>query len=360
MKLSIISCSLCLLLLLCTYEQNFGQKTVKNLMGKEVAVGSIDSFLETTMKKLQVPGASLVLINDGKVVYKTSKGFADIERQIKVTSKTIFEGASLSKPLFAYFAMMDVEQGLLDLDTPLFRYLPYNDIAHDERYKKITARMVLSHTSGFPNWRSDSGGVKLKIKFAPGTSFEYSGEGYQYLAKVLAHIHNTNDKGLEALFQKRVAQPLQMKFTKYIQDNYNVQNKAQPYDKGKRIKGEEVNNEFGSAYSIHTNVEDFSKWVLTLLEEKGLSQSSYKELFKPQVILPENSRHRQQGVVHWTLGFAEAHMPFGAVYGHGGNNPGYTSLFTINREKKWAFIMFTNANQSMLALQTLLFLNNGK
>ena len=358
MNRSIIS--YCLLLLVCTYQQNFGQKTVKNLMGQDVAVGSIDTFLETMMKKLQVPGASLVLINEGKVVYKTSKGFADVERQIKVTGKTIFEGASLSKPLFAYLVMMDVEQGLLDLDTPLFKYLPYNDIAYDKRYKKITARMVLSHTAGFPNWRSDSGGAKLTIKFAPGTSFEYSGEGYQYLAKVLAHLHNTDDKGLEAIFQKRIAQPLQMKFTKYIQGYYNLQNKAKPYDQGKRIEGEAVKDEFGSAYSLHTNAEDFSKWIITLLEEKGLSKSSYQALFKPQVIIPENSRHRQQGVVHWTLGFAEAHMPFGTVYGHGGNNPGYTSLFTIDRTKKWAFILFTNANQSTLALQLLLFINHGK
>ena len=360
MKLSIILGSLCFLLLLCIQEQSLGQKTVKNLMGQDVAVDSIDIFLETMMKQLKVPGASVVLINEGKVVYKTSKGFADVERQIKVTSQTIFEGASLSKPLFAYLVMKDVENGLLDLDKPLFQYLPYKDIAYDERYKKITARMVLSHTAGFPNWRSDSGGTKLKIKFAPGTSFEYSGEGYQYLVKVLAHIHHTDDKGLEAIFQQRIAQPLQMKFTKYIQDAYNLQNKAQPYDQGKRIQGEKVTNEFGAAYSVHTNAEDFSKWIMALLAGKGLSQSSYQALFKPQVTIPENSRYKQQGVVHWTLGFAEAHMPFGTVYGHGGNNPGYTSLFTINRAKKWAFLVFTNAHQSTLALQLLLFLNNGK
>ena len=349
-----------LLLLMGTCESSFGQKTVKNLVGQEVKVSSIDAFLETSMTKLKVPGATVVLINNGKVVYQTAKGWADVANQTRVTSKTIFEGASLSKPLFAYLVMKDVENGLLDLDKPLFQYLPYDDIAYDERYKNITARMVLSHTTGFPNWRPEGDQAKLKLKFAPGTSFEYSGEGYQYLAKVLAHIHHTDDQGLEAIFQQRVAQPLQMKATKYVQDGGNLPNKALPYDQGERIEGEAMKREFGSAYSIHTNAEDFSKWILTLLAGKGLSKKSYQELFKPQVTLPKNAPQRQQGVVHWTLGFGEAHLPFGTVYGHGGNNPGYTSLFALNREKKWAMIVFTNANQSMFPLQLLLFLHNGK
>ena len=87
--------------------------------------------------------------------------------------------------------------------------------------------MVLSHTSGFPNWRDDHQG-ELFISFDPGTDYQYSGEGFQYLAKVLAHLLNTNDVGLEQVFQEQVARSLGLLTTKFLQDNKNLTNKAQP------------------------------------------------------------------------------------------------------------------------------------
>ncbi|MEL6534929.1 MAG: serine hydrolase, partial [Bacteroidota bacterium] len=111
------------------------------------------------------------------------------------------------------------------------------------------------------------------------------------------------------------------------------------------------------AYSVHTHVEDYSKWVMALLAGKGLSASSYQELFQPQIAIPEDSPFRLQGVLNWTLGFAESQLPFGSLNGHGGNNPGYTSLLAFNREKKWGLVMFTNADQTDLPLQMLVYLN---
>ena len=116
------------------------------------------------MDSLNIPGLSIAVINDGKVVYHQTFGFANLEKKLPVTKKTIFEGASLSKSVFAFFTMKYVEEGRLDLDKPLYEYLPNADIAYDERYKKITARMVLSHRSGLPNWRENEEDKKLKIK----------------------------------------------------------------------------------------------------------------------------------------------------------------------------------------------------
>ncbi len=355
----LVSLSISLSLSLLSYcQQNINEnQSIKNLLDKEIAVDSINSFLELAMKQHKVPGISLAIINDSKVVYHTVKGYADVEKKQIVTSQTIFEGASLSKPLFAYFVMQFVDAGKLDLDTPLYTYLPYTDIAHDERYKKITARMVLSHTTGFPNWRTDFEDKKLFMSFDPGTSFQYSGEGYEYLAKVLAHLHDIDKVELEKVYQQKIAQPLGLKYTKYVQDTYNVKHKASPYKDGKRIEGEDETDVFGAAFSIHSEAKDFSKWLIALLDQKGLSKEGFNELFKTQLTLPENAIQRQEGVTGWTLGFAEAPLPFGTVYAHGGNNPGYTSLFVIHREKKWGFIMFTNADQSMLPLQTLMYLN---
>lgn len=360
MNYIIIRLSIKVFFFIITTSQCYGQKnntTIKNLLDNKITAENIESFLESNMKTQKVPGVSLAIINDGKLVYHTVKGYADLELKKKVTPTTIFEGASLSKPLFAYMAMQLVEKKVLDLDTPLYKYLPYPDIANDERYKKITARMVLTHTTGFPNWRTDYENKKLFISFDPGTSFQYSGEGYQYLAKVLMHLYNTDDKGLEKIYQEQIAIPFQLKYTKFVQDKYNKQHKASPYKQGKPIEGEDETDVFGAAFSIHSEAKDFSKWLIALLEEKGLSKSGYAQLFKTQVELPENAIQRQEGVTGWTIGFAEAPLPFGTVYAHGGNNYGYTSLFVIHREKKWGFVIFTNADQSMLPLQLLMHLN---
>ena len=338
-------------------EKASTSKTIKNLMGNDIQTKDIESFLTSAMKRLDVPGVSLAIINDSQITYHTTQGFADKENNKVITNQTIFEAASLSKPLFAYFVMQLVEQKKLDLDTPLYQYLPYPDIAYDDRYKKITSRMVLSHTSGFPNWRTDYKDKKLFISFDPGTSFQYSGEGYQYLAKVLMHLYNTDDAGLEKIYQKQIAKPFDLQYTKFVQDAYNVQQKAAPYKDGKRIEGEDETDVFGAAFSIHSEAKDFSKWLIALFDQKGLSQDGYDELFKSQVTLPEDSNQREYGITDWTLGFSKAPMPFGNVFAHGGNNHGYTSLFVIHREKKWGFVIFTNADQSQLPLQLFMYLN---
>ncbi|HET6541847.1 MAG TPA: serine hydrolase domain-containing protein, partial [Chryseolinea sp.] len=141
-----------------------------------ISKNALDDFLASKMKKLKIPGLSAAVINDGKVVYQKTMGYANMEEKLPITTETIFEGASLSKSVFAFFVMTYVEEGKLSLDKPLYQYLPYADIDYDDRYKKITARMVLSHRSGFPNWRRDEPDGKLKIKFEPGTQYLYSGE----------------------------------------------------------------------------------------------------------------------------------------------------------------------------------------
>jgi len=338
-------------------EQVTSNKVVKNLLGTEISIDSIHNFIKSNMKTSNVQGVSFAIINDGEIAHHFINGYADLENKKLVTDKTIFESASLSKPLFAYFTMTFVEEGVLELDVPLYKYLPYEDIAYDDRYKKITARMVLSHTTGFPNWRPEEDNSKLTIQFDPGTTFGYSGEGYQYLAKVLAYIVGTDDRGLEALYQKRIAMPLHLKYTKFIQDDYNLKHKSKGYKNGKTIKGNDDPAVFGAAYSMHSEAIDFSKWLIALMNKKGLSKKSFDMLFEAQVSLPENSQHRQQGITDWTLGFAKATLPFGTIYGHGGNNIGFTSLIALNNEKKWGFVMFTNEDQSTLPLQLLMYIN---
>ena len=336
----VLSC----ILIACSSKNDSSE--IKNYKGNPVSKDTIDIFLKSKMDSLKIPGLSIAIINDGKVVYHNVLGYANVEEKLPVTERTIFEGASMSKAVFAFFVMTYVEEGKFDLDKPLHEYLPYPDIEHDERYKKITARMVLSHQSGFPNWRENEPDKKLKIKFDPGTGYEYSGEGYQYLAMALKHILGTDWNGLEAAFQERVAKPLGMEHTVYIQTPYTRKHKAEPYDEsGKRVDWEndywykKGKDQFVAPASIHSEPIDFSRWMIAMMNKELLKEESYNELFKHQAVIPKSDADQY----YYTLGLMAQDNPYANLYFHGGNNEGFTCLFVFDTEKDWGYVIFTNS-----------------
>ncbi len=332
-------------------------ETMDSYLGFDIPKATFDKFLDDKMKEYDIPGLSIAVVNDGKVVYHQTKGFANVAEQTPVTTKTIFEGASMSKPVFGFFVMTLVEEGVLDLDKPLYEYMEYPDIAHDDRYKKITARMALSHRSGFPNWREDNEDEKLNIQFDPGTDYFYSGEGYQFVTQVLKQILKTDDAGLEAEFQKRVGEPIGLEHTVYIQNEYTRKHKAEPYDKDanwidweNEYWAQKEDGNFYAPSSIHSEPLDFSKWMIAVMNQEILSPVSYAELFKSHSKVPYD------GVdVSYTLGFLNIHFPFTNIYLHSGNNEGFTSWFTLDTEKDWGFVVFTNSEYGEQLGQELFF-----
>ena len=336
--------------------------TFNSYIGIDIPKDSIESYLESKMKSYNIPGLSIAIINDGELVYHKTKGYADIENQKLVSNNTIFEGASISKSVFAYFVMKFVEEGKLELDKPLYQYMEYPDIAYDERYKAITARMVLSHRTGFPNWREDDDGDVLKLNFDPGTNYSYSGEGYQYLALVLKHIAHTDWNGLELLFQEKVAKPLGMAHTVFIENAYTDIYKAAAYVPEGRVDVE--NNYwskkdkgiFSAPASIHSEAIDFSKWMIAVMNKEGLTKESYEELFRPHSLVEERDYYD----IYYTLGFSTPKIPFTNVYLHGGNNIGFTSWFALDTNKKWGYVLFTNSEYGeRLGEELLLYLATG-
>ena len=254
----------------------------------------------------------------------------------------------MSKSVFSTFVMTYVEEGKLDLDKPLYLYLSYPDIEHDERYKKITARMVLSHRSGFPNWRENEEDRKLKIKFDPDSAYEYSGEGYQYLAMILKEIEGGDWDKLETAFQNKIAKPLGMEHTTFIEDAYTFEHKAEPYDKeGMWIdwendywykKGKGV---FVAPSSLRSEPLDFSKWMMAVMDKKILSENSYAEILKPHSTMYTTS----SGIdVNYALGFVTInHEAYKNTYLHGGTNDGFTCYYLMDIEKRFGFVVFTNS-----------------
>jgi CubicO group peptidase (beta-lactamase class C family) len=343
---------------------NYVQGQVKSVSGNNISITQLDNFLKTQMDSLQMPGLSIAIINKGKVVYLRALGIGDINKKTTVNKESIFEAASISKPVFAYFVMRMVDKGLLSLDTPLYKYLPYPDINKDERYKLITARMVLSHRTGFPNWRyfdrADSAlNIKfgdLYLKFTPGTQFYYSGEGFYYLAKVVAHLNNKTVQTIEPVFEREVTLPFKMLHTSFTGNEYISRHKVSGHEKGEvqfhngttwPVTLPEMDSSyFNPGASLHTNALEFSKFIIGLMENKGLTKKSMEEMLKPQVQLSkENQNFIENGDTAWGLGFGIAQTPFGTRYEHGGNNGNFQSFFVMFKEKRFGYIFFTNCDK---------------
>src|SRR5215216_5575115 len=178
--------------------------------GTRKLIARLQSRIPGLMKEGEVPGLSIALIKDSNIIWSRGFGFKNAETKEPVDDSTLFEAASLSKPVFAYAVLKMVEKGQLDLDAPLSGYLP-GYIENDERAKLITARRVLSHTTGFPNWRPM--GKPLVIHFTPGEKFSYSGEGFVYLQKVVERVAG---EALNDFLRKSVFEPLGMNNSTFV------------------------------------------------------------------------------------------------------------------------------------------------
>ena len=316
--------------------------------GNNITITNLDTFIKKQMSRNKIPGLSFALINNDEVVYKKSFGYEDLNTQKPVTNQTIFEAASMSKAVFAYFTMLKVEQNTIDLDTPIYRYFP-EPLLEDQRYKKITTRMVLSHTSGLPNWRFFNENGQLDIKFTPGTDFHYSGEGYEYLAKALAYIYNTDDDGLDSIIAKEVYEPLEMNSSGFrLTEKKLNTSKATGYEDGavsNGIPSDLAKPYFGASFKFHTTIDDFSKWMVAVLKVEQLKQETRDELFHKQIELPEDeSLRNENGFDSWGLGFMRAETSQGPKLAHGGMNPSFQCYFMLLPKKKFGFAFFGNSN----------------
>ncbi len=320
--------------------------------------GELDVFIESYQKQYQIPGVSLALIKEGKVVYHKAYGVKNSVTRIKTDENTLYEAASVTKPVFAYAVMRLVEKGLINLDQPLYEYLPYPDIAYDARYKKITARHVLSHRTGFPNWRYMNADGKLDIKFEPGTRYGYSGEGFEYLKKVVEKI---TGKKVEKVLQEEVIDPMGLYHT-YFSKNDTLAKLVATGHNDNIPSNDGLPEEPGMAYSMHTEAKAFTRFLLTLLHQKGLKPDTYHEMLSQQSEFNyEEGQEKPKFKEYMGISLAIRESPYGLVFGHGGNNGDFRCGFEIYKDLNMGYVIFTNANTAYPLIEALpKFLVEGK
>ena len=294
------------------------------------------SSLSQLMEEAYLPGLSLVTIKDGEIDGSHHLGLRSVDTDEVITTNTVFSGASLSKCVFAVIVMQLVEEGNLDLDHPLMNYYSYNDIVHDERSKKVTARMVLSHTTGLPNWRNE----KLDFKRDPGEKFGYSGEGFVWLQRTVEHI---SGKSLENLARERIFHPLGMNRTSYIFLDEFENDYAVPHNREMNTNAKYKIKEANAAHSLQTTARDYAIFLTAIVNHELLNPSTTELMLTPQVDVDKN----EMGKVMWGLGFGLQKSNEKFQFWHWGDNGTFKAYFTVNIDNKEGLVYFVNSSNGL-------------
>jgi CubicO group peptidase (beta-lactamase class C family) len=240
------------------------------------------------IRELRVPGVSISVINNYKLSWSESFGVTDDIRQNKVDSTTIFEAASMSKPVFTYLVLKLVEQQKLDLDKPLSEYLSEKFVSENDDYSKdITARMILTHTTGMPNWRKggEERGGPIPIYSKPGSKFSYSGEGIYYLQRVVEHI---TKEPLETYAKRNFFDKLGLKSTSFIWTEGLNSQIATGHDISGNCNKRSRYIHSNAAYTLYTTPDEYAKFIIEIMkynnsDELSLSKGMINEMLRHQI-----------------------------------------------------------------------------
>ena len=279
-------------------------------------------------------------------------------RRLPLDTDTLFEVGSVSKTVFAYAVMKICEKGILDLDTPITKYVSERSIRDDPRFNQITTRHVLSHTSGLQNWRSTE--EPLRIHFAPGAKWLYSGEGYSYLQLVVAHLTGrVSTQSCETLFDGATAcaseidgylkanllRPFGMPSSGYVQETAS-EHTAAAHDRN----GKPTNRpgptaimaaRYGAAGGLSTTATEYARFLIEVLDPKPsdafrLTRAGRDEMIRPQVKVDDTSS--------WSLGWRIMHHNKGNLLSHGGDNPGFKAFVLASVERRAGYVILTNGD----------------
>jgi len=324
------------------------------------AIASLTRDIPTLMQQADIPGLSIALIEPHHTTWLHNFGTVDPSTNAPVTDHTRFSAASLSKPVFAYAVLKLVDQGKLDLDTPLTHYWPADapypvEPAKDSQLSQITARIVLSHRTGFPNWRPD--GKPLQIFFTPGSRFSYSGEGYVYLQRTVERIAG---KPLNQIMQQLVFTPLGMNDSTYI--SVPGPNITLGYSPALKPRGPIRSEDGNAASSLLTTAHDYALFLEAILDKRGLKPATFRQMETPQIAVDpacSNCANRPAPTtlskeIFWGLGWGIEQTPTAKYLWHWGDNPSFKAFVSIDLDHHRAVVVFTNSQNGLSIAPTLI------
>ena len=375
-----------ILLFVCLLACSTSEPQIRKIDDSIISATDLTKKIESLVKVADVTGIAVAIFNDNSIVYQKSFGYSDYDKKDTLTNQKVFYGASFSKAVFGYLVAQLETEGIIDLDKPLQEYLDkplpdyefenkarsYIDLKKDKRYEEITARMCLSHTTGFPNWRwmtrendfLEDGEIRFLID--PGTRFYYSGEGIQLLQFVIEHI---TGKELEVLAQEKVFHPLSMNMTSFVwQEKFN-NNYCRGHATNGRVLTKNLVHSANAAGSIQTTIEDYSKFIGHILKLTNSKSPVTELLFESQISIHSKTQFGYQAWVDsnendpialsYGLGWGLLNSPFGKGIFKEGHDNGFQHYSIIFPEKNIGIVILSNSDNAESIFKELLEVSIG-
>lgn len=335
------------------------QRAVQRPDGSTVATSQIDESVEQSMQAAHVTGVGMALFHGGKIAYLKTYGYRDTEKGLPLTSDSVMTSASLSKAAFASLVMLLAQEHTIDLDKPISQYLPkplpdyprYADLKGNDHYQKLTLRILLSHTSGFPNWRAFEDDKKLQIHFEPGARFAYSGEGIdlaQFVVETVTH------KSVADLMDEKLFRPIGMSRTSMVWQPRFDGDFANGYDEHGHSLGPEKRTTPDAAGSMQTTLSDYADFLSAIMSRKTLNTRAVGWMLSPQIRI--RSAHQfpsLQNTVTTTnddirlsygLGWGLYFSPYGKAFFKEGHDEGWRHLALCFNNGSGILIMTNSSN----------------
>lgn len=335
------------------------------------SASEIDARVQKAMTDTGAKGLAIAVIDEGKVRYVKAFGVRNAKGDPLQTT-TVMYGASLTKTVMAYATLQLVDAGKITLDTPIAevldlplpsyrpdpvfpdKYGPYSDLAGDERWRRITPRIVLTHSTGFANFASLEPDKKLRIHFDPGTRYAYSGEGFILLQFAIEHGRKEKGLGLDVgeWMQKRIFEPLGMTRTSLVWREDFRGNLADGWDDKGHVEDHDARSKVRAAGSMDTTIADMARFAAALATGQGLSPAAWAEMIRPQLpittqtqfpsFLPELPANLRRKDLSAGLGVVVFDGPQGRGFLKGGHNGTTANTLVCLSGKQRAVVILSN------------------
>lgn len=303
-----------------------------------------DKDIEKLLKKHKIPSIAIGLIKNGSL--QQIRTFGNKKSGQPISNNSIYKVASLTKPITAFVVLKLIDEGSWILDENVSKYYIDEDIKHSKYLNKLTTRHILSHQSGFPNWRYLTDDKKLSFQFEPGTKWQYSGEGFEYLRKA---IEKKFKRPFEKIAKEKLFNPLGMNNTYYYwTDKIDEKQYAVEHDENGKLINYEKYTYANASANLLTTAEDYSKFLVYVLNGAGLSEKKYSEFLKVQA-------HEKEGI-DWSLGMQMlTNLPNNeTVFMHTGGDYGTKTITLILKNSKDGLVLFSNSENGMVLWQKII------
>ncbi len=348
---------------------------IARLDGSKLSAVDADAFAKNTLEEAHVTGAQIAVMEKGKLVWSAAYGLRRREPALPMERDTATWAASITKGIFATYVMQLVERGEFSLDKPVAQQLPLSlenyeayrekaaELVKDPEWKKVTPRMLLSHTSGLGNFAALEPDKKMHLHFRPGTQFLYSGEGINLVQFV---IEEQKKKPIEVLLQEAIFGPLGMTRTGMIYRQEFERNVADRYDLNEKFRSQTKRFPARAAGSMTTSAEDLARFASGLFAGKILEKSTRKKMLKPVFQIRTlhefplganegNGKEAAEVGLAYGIGWGLlTHTKYGAAFFKEGHGDGAQNYMICFEKQQSCMILLTNSDNGELTFRPLL------